>query len=68
MVVLSHWVFAPVLFYAGMGLFMLRQSLRPNCRVCLYRHRCPKRLHGVACFIELPVCVRETVTKTESNP
>lgn len=59
MVALSHWVFAPVLFYAGIGLFLLRQSLRPSCRICLHRHRCPNRLRGVARFIKLPVCVRE---------
>ncbi len=64
---LSHWVYAPVIFYACMGLFFLRQSLRPSCRVCEYRHRCPNRLRGTERFYKLPVCVRRAVTPNSSN-
>jgi hypothetical protein len=67
MITLPYWVFAPVLFYTGIGLFILRQSLRPSCRVCLYRHRCPNRLRGVVRFIELPACVRRPASTTASK-
>lgn len=61
MIILSHWVYAPMALYAGIGLFFLRQSLRPSCRVCQHRHECPNRLRGPARFLELPVCVRRGV-------
>jgi hypothetical protein len=60
MIALSHWVYAPIALYAGMGLFLLRQSLRPSCRVCLHRHYCPNRLRGPERFTKLPVCVRNS--------
>jgi hypothetical protein len=56
---LSHLIYVPVLLYSSMGIFMLRQSLRPSCRICLHRQRCPNRLHGGRRFIDLPVCVRK---------
>jgi hypothetical protein len=55
---LSHWIYVPVLLYSSIGIFMLRQSLRPSCRICLHRHRCPNRLRGSRRFIELPPCIR----------
>jgi len=61
MLTLSHWVYAPAALYACMGLFFLRQSLQPSCRVCLHRHRCPNRLRGGARFYKLPVCVRKSM-------
>jgi hypothetical protein len=65
MLSLCHWLYAPALLYGGIGLLVLRQGLRPSCRVCLHRHRCPNRLRGPARFVELPVCVRRS-TETRS--
>lgn len=67
MTTLPHWVFAPVLFYAGLGLFILRQSLRPSCRICLHRHHCANRLRGIARFVELPICIRRPANITASK-
>ncbi len=67
MLTFSHWVYAPVIFYAAMGLFFLRQGLRPSCRVCLHRHRCPNRLRGSAGFYTLPLCVRRSIPPTSSK-
>lgn len=61
---LSHWIYIPAAFYGCMGLFILRQSLRPSCRVCLHRHRCPNRLQGTERFVKLPVCVRRAMETT----
>lgn len=63
MLTFSHWVYIPVVFYTCMGLFFLRQYLRPSCRVCENRHCCPNRLRGPERFIKLPVCVRRFQTK-----
>ena len=44
--------------YAVLGLIVLRQASKPTCRVCLFRHMCPNRLHGRSQLTELPVCLR----------
>src|SRR5579885_2037795 len=60
MLALSHWFYLPAAFYAGLGILVLRQSLRPSCRLCLNRHSCPNRQYGGARFTQLPVCVRRS--------
>lgn len=62
-----HWVYAPLAFYAGLGLFFYRQSLRPSCRLCLHRHHCPNRLRGSERFIKLPVCMLRNATSASSK-
>lgn len=66
MTILFHWVYAPIALYACMGLFFLRQAVRPSCRTCLHRHSCPNRLRGPARFSNLPSCVRRDA-KTVSD-
>jgi hypothetical protein len=68
MIALSHWVYVPIAVYAGMGLFFLRQSLRPSCRVCLRRHCCPNRLRGPDRFTKLPLCVRGPLGSPRQKP
>ena len=66
MLALSHWFYLPAGFYAGLGIFALRQSLRPSCRVCLNRDCCPNRLRGGARFTQLPACVQR-ISKSHSG-
>ena len=61
MFALSHVLYALVFFYGGISVLILRQALRPSCRVCLHRHRCPNRLRGNSQFVEIPVCCKRTL-------
>jgi hypothetical protein len=54
--------------YTALGAFVLRQALRPSCRVCINRQECPRRLRGAARFTMLPFCARTADADASPKP
>jgi hypothetical protein len=65
MITLPLWIFVPAGLYACLGILILRRALRPSCRECVHRDRCPNRPRGR--FQQTPFCLRQP-SRGDSGP